>query len=409
MTDRRKNIMIGIFVIAALAVGAAMVLFLKPAFGDGKKILKVRFANITGLNMGTRVTYAGRPIGQIEKIEEIPGARNESADESGRVYYYQLVLRIDSHIGVYTCDEISICTSGLMGERSIAIIPKAPAKGQCPVPITDQTVYANSIDSLESTFNQIKLVAIKAERSLDQFDDWFGHNSPVLSQAAANFSNAAESLHNTLLTIERQNLVPSIKDSVDLASGNMRLLQSALEDDQLLSRLSSLVRDLSGTAAVFNTDGANTLAHLNQITRDLAAGTGTLGRFLNGDDFYLRLSSLLSKSETLMNDVNHYGLLFQYNKQWQKNRTKKANLASALESPKDFKAYFEGEIDEIGASLGRISELIERADQGADREQIVQNAGFQKDAAILLRQIKALHDSIRLFNQDIAAKLENSR
>ncbi|MBF8262751.1 MAG: MlaD protein [Parachlamydiales bacterium] len=408
MTDRWKNIMIGIFVTSAFAIGVALVLFLKPTYGDGKKILKVRFANISGLNKGTRVTYAGRPIGQVMKIEEIPNARSDSTDESGRVYYYQLLLRVDSHISVFTCDDISICTSGLMGERSIAILPKAPSVGPSPVPLVDQIVFANSIDAIESTFNQVGRIAIKAERTLDRVDDWFKQNAPTLAIAAANLSNAAQSVHTTLSTIEQQNLVPALKDSLNLASDNMRLLRSSLDDDRLLTRLASLVRDLDETAVIFNTDGARTLSNLNQISKDLATGSGTIGRFLNGDDFYLRLSSLMSKSETLMNDINHYGLLFQYNKQWQKNRTKKANIASALDSPKEFKAYFESEIDEIGASIGRISELIDRADQDKERDKIAQNAGFQRDVAVLLRQIKALNDSIRLFNQDIVAKLEEN-
>ena len=146
------------------------------------------------------------------------------------------------------------------------------------------------------------------------------------------------------------------------------------------------------------------MANLNQITHDIATGSGTLGRILNNEDFYLRLNSLMSKSEMLMNDINHYGLLFQYNKQWQKCRTKKANIANALESPKEFKEFFEHEIDEISASLGRVAEVLDRADQDKEREIIMQNSAFQRDFVVLLRQVKALNDAIRLFNQDLVSK-----
>ena len=50
------------------------------------------------------------------------------------------------------------------------------------------------------------------------------------------------------------------------------------------------------------------MKNINLITRDLSTGSGTLGRFLHTDDFYLRLNSLFGKAETLMNDVNHYGI-----------------------------------------------------------------------------------------------------
>src|SRR5271154_3567087 len=104
MTDRMKNILIGLFVTGGLSVMIAFVLFLKPTVGDGEKTLYVRFANITGISVGTRVTWAGKPIGEVTHIQELPNARSE-ADESGRIYLYQLTLKIDSSTDVYTSDE----------------------------------------------------------------------------------------------------------------------------------------------------------------------------------------------------------------------------------------------------------------------------------------------------------------
>ena len=406
MNPRWKNIMIGTFVLVAFAIGVVLILFLKPQFGDGKKTLNVRFANISGINKGTRVTYAGRPIGEVVRIEEIANARLEAADESGRVYYYQLLLRIDSKIMVYTSDEIAICSTGLMGEKSVAILPKAPAPGSAPKQITDQMIYANSNDPIESTFNQIGRVAAKAERTIDRVDDWIKQSGPTLANAAKGLSDATQSLNTVLASVNQQNLIPALKETLDVTNDNMRLLRSAFNDDQLLSRLATLIKELNEAAVVFNTDGAKVIGNLSQITHDLSTGSGTLGHLIAGDDFYLRINSLMSKSETLMNDINHYGLLFQYNKQWQKSRTKKANLMNSLDSPKEFKEFFEGEIDGISTSLGRISEMLDRADQDNQRDKILMNDAFKRDFTILLRQSKALNDSLRLFNQDLTAKSE---
>ncbi len=114
MTDRVKNILIGLFVTGALAVLIAFVLFLKPTIGDGKKMLSVRFTNIAGISVGTRVTFAGKPVGEVIHIRELSKARDH-ADEQGRIYLYQLTLKIDSSVDVYSSDEISIKTTGLMG------------------------------------------------------------------------------------------------------------------------------------------------------------------------------------------------------------------------------------------------------------------------------------------------------
>src|SRR3990167_10149083 len=132
MTEKMKNILIGLFVAAAVTIMVAMVLFLEPRVGDGKKTLHVRFANIAGIVVGTRVTFAGRPIGEVVAIREVKEARNEPSDETGRVYFYQLTLKIDSSVDVYNTDEIAIRTTGLMGERSVAIIPKGSQPGKTP-------------------------------------------------------------------------------------------------------------------------------------------------------------------------------------------------------------------------------------------------------------------------------------
>src|SRR5690606_36382408 len=106
--------------------------------------------------------------------------------------------------------------------------------------------------------------------------------------------------------------------------------------------------------------------------------------------------SLLSKADTLMNDVNHYGILFQYDKHWQRGRTKKANFLKALDTPKEFRNYFEGEVDAVTTSLGRLTELLERAEGLGEKKNIIENENFKKQFATLLRSAQSLTDTIKL-------------
>lgn len=124
---------------------------------------------------------------------------------------------------------------------------------------------------------------------------------------------------------------------------------------------------------------------------------------LGSEDFYLRLTSITSKAETLMNDINHYGLLFQYDKGWQRSRTKKANLMQALDTPREFKAYFEGEVDTIQTSLGRLTELLERAGGQEEREKILQSESFKQGFMQFFTQAQGLSDAIKLYSQKLVA------
>lgn len=406
MTDKMKNILIGVFVAAALLVAISLILFLKPTVGDGKKILHVRFTNIAGISIGTRVSFAGKPVGEVTKIEEIHDVRSQPSDETGRIYFYELTLKVDSTVEIFSSDEIAIRTTGLMGEKSIAIIPKSPPQGVTAKLITGQVIYASSIDPLENTFNQMAKVATRVQTAVDNFDSWFEENRAVLTAAAQSFNATMNEAATMLASVNQEGLVTSIREATDLLSDNLRLIRSSLDEDQLLHKAAVLMGDLDQAVSVFNTDGAETLHNLQRITRDIANGTGTLGRLINSDDFYLRLSSVLSKAETTMNDINHYGVLFQYDKGWQRSRTKRANLLKALDSPNDFRTYFEGEVDTIQTSLGRLTELLERAEDSDEREKILQSECFKRDFASLLRQIQALNDSVRLYNQELVSKSE---
>jgi phospholipid/cholesterol/gamma-HCH transport system substrate-binding protein len=181
----------------------------------------------------------------------------------------------------------------------------------------------------------------------------------------------------------------------------LQSLRHSLEDDQLLHKTTRLVENLEESVSHFNADGADALRYLSQAGRNIASGTGTVGRLINSEDFYLRLASVMGKVETLMNDINHYGILFQYDKSWQRSRTKRANILKSLETPGEFKAYFEGEVDTIQTAVGRLGELMDRAGKSTEREKIFQSEAFKRDFGSLLRQVESLAGSIRLYNEGL--------
>lgn len=403
MTDRMKNILIGLFVAGALSIMVALVLFLKPTIGDGKKVLSVRFTNISGISKGTRVTFAGKPVGEVVQIKELENAR-EHADEKGQIYMYELTLKLDSSVDVYNSDEIAIKTTGLMGEKSIAVLPKASLDEPGYI-LTDQIVYANSTDPIQHTFNQVTQVAARLEKTVTSLDLWFNENQGYMTNALRSFDGAMGQIDGVLSIVDSEKLLPAIRESTNLLNENLAMVRTSLEDEQLLHKLASLTENLDEATTMLTSDGASALRNLNQITRDVASGSGTVGRLIAGDDFYLRLASMMNKGETLMNDVNHYGLLFQYNKKWQKARTRKANFVKALDTPQEFRNYFEGEIDSMTTSLGRLSELMERAG-GEQRSEIVQSDAFKRDFASLMRQVQGLTDSLKLYNEGLIAQRE---
>ena len=400
MNARLKNILIGLFVTAAFTIIAATLLFLRPHIGDGRHTLCVRFTNIAGVTTGTRVTFAGKPIGEVLSIKEIIHSRTGPADDQGRIYCYELILKIDSHTPIYVTDEIAIRGTGLMGERSVAILPKLiPADQQAQL-VRDEVLYAVSADSFDNTLNQVFKLAGHMDSVIQQVGDIVQEEREPLRQTMASMHSALSEAASTLNIIQQEEIVPSAKEAIDLLNSNLRLVQSGLDDDNLIPKASRLLDSLDQLTDLLYQDGGDTLRHLQQITADLASGTGTIGRLISMDDLYLRLTSILGKGETLMNDINHYGLLFQYDKHWQRGRTKRANLLQSLKTPRDFRDYFEGELDIMTTSLSRLTELLECS----DREATLQSESFQRSFSSLLRKVQDLTHVMKVYNEELIAK-----
>ena len=394
MIDYMKNMLIGLFVVVACALIVGIILFLEPSVGDGKETLVVRFSNINGLSLGTRVMFAGKPVGEVVAIEQIKQAREQPTDELGQVYFYQLILHVDSSVHVYNTDEITVQTSGLLGEKSIAIIPRSPPKGVKPTLITASTpVYAESVDPLESAFNELSQLSDKVEETLDKVIAWIDQNGQELGAAIQSFDDAMYEASIALAQVNKSNLLGEVKTGIQNFSAAMRDVHYAFDQmnaDDVFNNLGITMRNARNASYAFE-----------HVMDNVALGKGTIGKLFVDDDTYLRVTAILSKLDTMMNDVNHYGFLFNLNKEWQRTRLKQATIMNALNTPQNFRDYFNKEVDLINTSMSRISMLVDRAENSPEREKIFETNLFQKDFAELMRRSQALYDNLKLYNEQL--------
>lgn len=395
MGEKTRNMLIGIFVIAASALIIWIILFLKPSVGDGKQILYVRFSDVNKIPVGTRVTLAGEPIGEVIAIKPIPDARSKpSSDILGHLYYFQVELRIDSRIKIYDTDEITVQTSGLLGEKSIDIIPKPAPPGIVPQLLTGkQVVYAKSVDQLDRLFSQFSDLASTVETTFQEATKWIQANGDELGQTIHSVGTAMEEIQAAVQKINELNIQEQLSDLLQNASCAICMIQDAinqLDEANTFANIGVMMKNFK-----------NSSISIDQITQDLASGKGTLGRLIAGDDLYLHINALLSKVDTLMNDVNHYGILFHLNKSWQRQRIQRITLLNSLDSPSNFKSYFETEVDQINTSMQRISMLIDKMQETPQTQQLMNNPLFRKDFEELLRQANELSDNLKLYNEQL--------
>jgi phospholipid/cholesterol/gamma-HCH transport system substrate-binding protein len=387
MVDYVKNMLIGLFVAIAVALLAAVILFLEPSVGDGKETIVIRFANINGITVGTRVMFAGKPVGEVVAIEQIPHAREQPTDEMGQIYFYQLILHVDSSVRAYNTDEFSVQTSGLLGEKSIAITPKSPPKGVKPKLITAETpVYAESVDPLESAFNELGEISDKVEEALDKVITWIDQNGHELGAAIKSFDETMAEASITLERINRTGLIDTVSQvtrQVGTAAEDVHIAMEELFDGDAFAEI------------------ARAAANIRAASGALTEENGTIGRLLNDDQTYLQITALLGKVDTLMNDINHYGILFNLNKEWKRSRQRQASFLTALDTPEAFRDYFNREVDLINTAMARLSMLIERAESQEDGACILESPAFKRDFADMMRSINELYDAAKLYNEQL--------
>jgi len=339
MQGSTKNFSIGLFVLMTFAILAGVILWLKPSVGDEGLTLNVRFMSLDKVNDGTRVTFAGQPVGIVHEIREVHDAREHTHD--GRVYIYDVVLKVDSHLDVYKSDRFSVKTSGLLGEKSIEITPVAPREGQVLERATpDDILFAAPTGSVEDAVDQIGRVSNTAQAVINKVSD------------------ALEKLDDN-------------KFWENLASGveHFESLASALDQPEMIEESIENLHNFTENLKITGEDVAKAAENisnlsdiLNHVMVKVQKGEGSVGRLLVRDDLFLNAKAVISKLETVVDDVSHFGLLYQNDKKWQRLRARRANLMADLCDAASFKNFFNEEVNTVATALARIESVLDECD-----------------------------------------------
>lgn len=378
--------LIGLFVFVGVFLIIGIILFIKPSIGDGKQILNVRFNNIGGIQVGTRVTLAGKPIGEVEEIHQIPNARQNAVNQFGQVFPFVLMLKLDSSIRIFSTDKFTVQTQGLLGEKYIAILPQPQKPGHTAVVLNDKDIiYADSTDLFESAVNEFKGLSEKMENTLEKVIQWMDKYGDNLGGTITSIGSLAQGLSDTVEQVNKEDLVGSVKslvDNVSNAAANVDGALVKLHEEDFFAALSCIANNVKS------------------VMKNIACGKGTIGRLVSDDSFYLDVSAILSKANTMMNDINQYGLLFQYNKSWQRQRVKLMSKANSIKDPKAFGAQMNNDVDALLSTLSRMNILTDRFSP----EELSCNPKFQKKFLEFMNMLKSLQDRVVLFNEDLYQK-----
>lgn len=232
MTERRRNLITGAFVLFAAAILISMTALMTGGLRPTDITVYSAFDDVSGLEIGSPVLVAGVRAGRVRAIE-------------GRREAPRLVvnLEIDPQFSVYKDGTATIAQQGFIGDKRVDITPGTEAKG-----LIDEGDFLEGVPP----------------RSFEQ----------ILAEVSATATNSREITDTVRKLVQDQGNQQAITDSLrDLAASLDVIARTLKDNDERLQRIVANIEQLSENSVRLTAQAETTLATADTTIKDLAGET----------------------------------------------------------------------------------------------------------------------------------------
>jgi phospholipid/cholesterol/gamma-HCH transport system substrate-binding protein len=275
-SDKTLELKVGAFVLAGLAVLAALVVQFGRV-GEGFKTyygLTVRFPDASGLLKGSDVLLAGAKIGRVSG-----GPRLVQSGEG-----VEVPLRIFDYVNIPAGSKFTVGSSGLLGDRFVAVsMPPGPPENY---------IAKNSV--IEGT----------RETGLDDLTREGGFLVSDLRAAVQNVNSTITRLNTEALSeVNLLNLKMSVEN---LNTATTALAQSTAKIDGVIEKAGDTMDSTKKAAddvQVAIADARKTIQAATEVIQQATSGKGAFAALLTNQDLAKDLRALVS-------NLRAHGVLF---------------------------------------------------------------------------------------------------
>jgi phospholipid/cholesterol/gamma-HCH transport system substrate-binding protein len=263
-------------------VGSVLLLYMifavgKYQFGEKKGYtLQAAFDSVAGLDTKAAVRMAGVKIGLVESVEL----------EDSRA---KVTMRIDPEVKITRGTEAMIKTKGLLGEKYVEFVPVKQGKPQQPSAAGESTYHDGE--------------RVQATVSPSDIDKLINQVSSI----SDDIKKVTESLSQVLGTERGARSLEDILGNLRQTTANIKDFSITLQGDgsEMVTRLNELVASLNGVVGE-NRDNLQVtmenikeasktaemaLASIENATRKIDRGEGTIGKLVNDESVYNNIDS----------------------------------------------------------------------------------------------------------------------
>ncbi|MFP3948223.1 MAG: MlaD family protein [Longimicrobiales bacterium] len=314
--NRGKEILVGVVLVAAVGVAVVGTLWMQEyGWGRVERTLEARVLDAGQLMEGNDVKLRGVSIGQVRRIEVMPDGRA-----------VRVTLRVEDGVTLPDDPVVILSPESMFGDWQAQITSRSrfprysytePTEddvlpGHTLPDISQLTATADEIAGNLRTLSERVEMAFTEEtaqniaQTVDNIQDISQRLGELVGQQAETFSNLATRMEES--AGELSSAARSVRQTFDrvdtlLGGGEMESILADVEG------AAGNIRNLSGDLAQSTDELGSTLARadttfvrLNEITGQIAAGEGTLGRLLTDTTFVNRAEGTLTELQTLLED-----------------------------------------------------------------------------------------------------------
>ncbi len=285
---RRDEVLVGVFIIVAVAIGLLGTLWLVRGGLSSGYPLYVKFAWGQNLKPGQPVLLAGVNVG---------GVRDVKLRDDG---YLDVILRVNDGIKVPKNSYASVKPIGIFGDAAVALTPKGPssvsyaANDTVPVGPSDTDIQAimNRVDSIGATVQLMTKTLNQELIAAGGFKDM----RKTLANAAELSANASR------LSVQLNAIAAEQNRNLTLTMASFRRAASAVDSAQIDSTLKNFrTSSASLTRIASNLD--STTKRVNGLVGGIERGEGTVGKFMKDTLLYRDLRGLVTQADSVLADL----------------------------------------------------------------------------------------------------------
>ncbi len=289
MAGREREIALGAIVFVAIAILVVGSVWLSENYAGaaGGYKLVATFDSVQGLDPGTWVTIRGVYVGKVLYIDI----------EEGRP---MVTVGLEKAWDLPRDSKLVMKSKGMLGEKEIEIQVGSDSRTLA----NGEHVVGISSPGLEELTAQTVDIAQNLRRAVDKLvaEDNLAHIENILTQVDSTTAGLKTALEANRETLSRalDSLALASSDARGMVGENRAGVRQAVEDLRATTeRMAAMSENLEASS----TSLRETLGNLNEVSRKIRDGEGTLGRLVNDERLYEDLQRTLVSVDSLLTDI----------------------------------------------------------------------------------------------------------